>query len=50
LDRIWDPTAHGSFAAAARGEAKRPERQPEAIVGHLLTALEALINGRNTVC
>jgi hypothetical protein len=50
LDRIWDPAGHGSFAAAARAEAKRPERQPEAIVGDLLAVLEAFVNGPNTVC
>jgi len=40
LDRIWDPATHRTLSAAARREAARPERQPDAIVDDLLRMLE----------
>src|SRR5262249_37756484 len=46
LDRVLDPAAHGAFSAAARREAERPERRPEAIVADFIAVLEAFQAGR----
>jgi glycosyltransferase involved in cell wall biosynthesis len=50
LDRILDPAAYGAFSAAARREAERPERGPQAIVADFVALLEAFQAGTNTTC
>ncbi|HVZ02855.1 MAG TPA: glycosyltransferase [Dongiaceae bacterium] len=47
LDRMWDEPAHRALSAAARREAERPERRPEAIVDGLLEVLAAFAAGRS---
>jgi hypothetical protein len=48
LDRILDPAAYAAFSAAARTEAGRIERQPEAIVADFVALLETFLAGKNT--
>jgi glycosyltransferase involved in cell wall biosynthesis len=48
LDRVLDPAAYGVFSAAARREAERPERRPEAIVEDFVSLLDAFLIGANT--
>jgi glycosyltransferase involved in cell wall biosynthesis len=50
LDRMLDPAAYAAFSAAARREAERPERRPEAIVAEFVGLLEAFRSGANTTC
>jgi hypothetical protein len=45
LDRILDPATHRALSSAARREAARPERQPDAIVDDLLLVLETFRAG-----